>query len=191
MRAAAAAASGVSAPAGGRFHRGCAPHCRRRKVRSAPFPPAAKTAPAPLLLLSPPRGARRGPRIETSKRKCAAPGGKEKMFGGSGRIYASLLPPAGESWHFLVEVRDGNARPLGKSFGPGKYKDTSCADFRCRWPVVDESCSIGQGNSFCEHRAARSEAERAERGAGQMRPCTPTQDAPSATGRQCRLRRRE
>ena len=121
--------------------------------------------------------------FETSKRKCAAPGGKEKMFGGSGRIYASLLPPAGESWHFLVEVRDGNARPLGKSFGPGKYKDTSCADFRCRWPVVDESCSIGQGNSFCEHRAARSEAERAERGAGQMRSCTPTTSAPSATGR--------
>ena len=28
-------------------------------------------------------------------------------------------------------------------------------------------------------RAARSEAERAERGAGQMRPCTPTQDAPA------------
>ena len=37
------------------------PPLRRRKVRSAPFPPAAKTAPAPLLLLSPPRGARRGP----------------------------------------------------------------------------------------------------------------------------------
>ena len=55
------AATGDSAPAGGRFHGGCAPHCRRRKVRSAPFPPAAKTAPAPLRLLSPPRGARRGP----------------------------------------------------------------------------------------------------------------------------------
>ena len=56
-----AAASGDSAPAGGLVQRGCAPHCRRRKVRSAPFPPAAKTAPAPLRLLSPPRGARRGP----------------------------------------------------------------------------------------------------------------------------------
>ena len=54
------AASGDSAPAGGLVQRGCAPHCRRRKVRSAPFPPAAKTAPAPLRLLSPPRGARRG-----------------------------------------------------------------------------------------------------------------------------------
>ena len=43
-------------------HRGAPPHCRRRKVRSTPFPPAAKTAPAPLLL-SPPRGARRGPHI--------------------------------------------------------------------------------------------------------------------------------
>ena len=33
-------------------------------------------------------------------------------------------------------------------------------------------------------RGARSEAERAEREAGQMRPCTPTRSAPSATGRQ-------
>ena len=33
-------------------------------------------------------------------------------------------------------------------------------------------------------RAARSEAEHAEREAAQMRPCTPTPSAPSATGRQ-------
>ena len=39
-------------------------------------------------------------------------------------------------------------------------------------------------------RGARSEAERAEREAGQMRPCTPTIWAPSATGRQHRPRRR-
>ena len=52
--------------------------------------------------------------FETSKRKCAAPGGKEKMFGGSVCASADLLPPAGEGWHSLVEVRDGNVRPLGK-----------------------------------------------------------------------------
>ena len=57
--------------------------------------------------------------FETSKRKCAAPGGKEKMFGGSVCASADLLPPAGESWHFLVEVRDGNARPLGKPLARG------------------------------------------------------------------------
>ena len=39
---------------------------------------------------------------------------RKERFGGSGRIYASLLPPAGEGWHSLAEVRDGNARPLGK-----------------------------------------------------------------------------
>ena len=53
---------------------GCTPHCRRRKVRSAPFPPAAKTAPAPLLLLSPPRGARRGPLSVLPKEKWAVHG---------------------------------------------------------------------------------------------------------------------
>ena len=67
--------------------------------------------------------------FETSKRKpsrgtslapagqftfCAAPGGKEKCFGGSVCASADLLPPAGEGWLSLVEVRDGNARPLGK-----------------------------------------------------------------------------
>ena len=67
---------------------------------------------------------------------------------------------------------------------PGEVWDTSCFSFRCRWPVVDESCSKGQRNSFCEPRAARSEAERAEREAGQMRSCTPTPSVPSATGRQ-------
>ena len=71
------------------------PHCRR-KVRSTPFPPAAKTTFAPLhpkgtsaptswawaRLLSPPRGARRGPHIcsyqkenaprPVEKKKCLA-----------------------------------------------------------------------------------------------------------------------
>ena len=79
------AASGVSAPAGGIVHAGCAPHFL----------------------------------FETSKRKCAAPGGKEKMFGGSVCAGADLLPPAGDSWHSLVEVRDGNARPLGKPLARG------------------------------------------------------------------------
>ena len=39
---------------------------------------------------------------------------RKERLGGSGRIYASLLPPAGDGWHSLAEVRDGNARPLGK-----------------------------------------------------------------------------
>ena len=52
--------------------------------------------------------------FETSKRKCAAPGGKEKMFSGSVCASADLLPPAGEGWLSLAAVRDGNALPLGK-----------------------------------------------------------------------------
>ena len=80
------AATGDSAPAGGRFHGGCAPHCRRRKVRSAPFPPAAKTAPAPLLLLSPPRGARRGPLSVLPKEKRAVHGPKEKCVARCGAV---------------------------------------------------------------------------------------------------------
>ena len=86
------AASGDSAPAGGLVQRGCAPHCRRRKVRSAPFPPAAKTAPAPLLLLSPPRGARRGPFRSCPKRERAAPGVREKaLLAATLHVRAKLL----------------------------------------------------------------------------------------------------
>ena len=87
-----AAASGDSAPAGGLVQRGCAPHCRRRKVRSAPFPPAAKTAPAPLRLLSPPRGARRGPFRSCPKRERAAPGVREKaLLAATLHVRAKLL----------------------------------------------------------------------------------------------------
>ena len=86
------AASGDSAPAGGLVQRGCAPHCRRRKVRSAPFPPAAKTAPAPLRLLSPPRGARRGPFRSCPKRERAAPGVREKaLLAATLHVRAKLL----------------------------------------------------------------------------------------------------
>ena len=69
---------------------------------------------------------------------------------------------------------------------PGDVRDTRCADFRCRWPVVDESLRSGpmRASASTNARAARSEAERAEREAGQMRSCTPTTSAPSATGRQ-------
>ena len=76
-------------------------------------------------------------------------------------------------------------------FWPGEVRDTSSFSFRCRWPVVDESFSIGQGDkTSTPARAAHSEAERAEREAGQMRPCNPTTWAPSATGRQYRPGRR-
>ena len=58
---------------------------------------------------------------------------------------------------------------------PRDVRDTRCADFRCRWPVVDESLRSGpmKASASTTARAARSEAERAERESGQMRPCTP------------------
>ena len=57
--------------------------------------------------------------FETSKRKCAAPGGKEKMFGGSVCAGADLLPPAGEGRLSRAAVRDGNAPPLGNPLAWG------------------------------------------------------------------------
>ena len=60
-----------------------------------------------------------GPFWSCPKRECAAPGGKEKMFGGSVCASADLLPPAGEGWLSLAAVRDGNALPLGKPLARG------------------------------------------------------------------------
>ena len=150
---------------------GCTPHCRRRKVRSAPFPPAAKTAPAPLLLLSPPRGARRGPRIERSKRECAAPGGREKALRRVG-LRQRRPPAAGGGWLALPCRSQGRKRTaLGESLGPGRFRDTPAS-------------LSAAAHASAENQPARSDAERAKREAGQMRSCTPTTSAPSATGRQ-------
>ena len=63
---------------------------------------------------------------------------------------------------------------------PGEVWDTSSFSFRCRWPVVDESSSKEPTQQPLRvPRAARSEAERAEREAGQMRSCTPLTSAPA------------
>ncbi len=131
------AASGVSAPAGGIVHAGCAPHFL----------------------------------FETSKRKCAAPGGKEKMFGGSVCAGADLLPPAGEGWRSLAAVRDGNAPLLGK-------------------PPARGSQGYPQRLSPLPLTLLRRTASGSEKRSSSMRPCTPTPSAPSATGRQYRPRRR-
>ena len=88
-----------------------APPCRRRKVRSAPFPCAAKTAPTPLhpkgtsaptpwawaLLLSPPCGARRDPLSVLPKEKRAVHGPKRKAPGCALVQWPSALKGGGES----------------------------------------------------------------------------------------------
>ena len=103
---------------------------RRRKVRSALFPPAAKTAPAPLLLLSPPRGARRGPLSVLPKEKWAVHGPKRKVCGAlrcsgpprgggrrigasadlarpSGTLYSSAISPTAVPWREYQPCRGG------------------------------------------------------------------------------------
>ena len=115
--------------------------------------------------------------FETSKRKCAAPGGKENMFGGSACAGAALLPPAGEGWQSLAAVRDGNAPPLGK---PPARGGTG----------IPPAPLPAAAHAPAKNQAAPSEAEGAEREAGRMHPCTLTLSAPSATGQQSRPRRR-
>ena len=168
-----------------------APPCRRRKVRSAPFPCTAKTAPAPLhpkgtsaptpwawaLLLSPPCGARRDPLSVLPKEKRAVHGPKRKapgcalvqwpsaLKGGrrigacsdldwpSGTLCSSAIPVAAVPWR-MAPTSSG-----GLSHGAASLFATAHAP--------------------AKNPAARSAAERAEREADQMRPCTPLTFAPA------------
>ena len=85
----------------------------------APPLPTAKTAPAPLLLLSPPCGARRGPRIETSKKMRRARW-KRKNVRRVG-LRQRRPPAAGEGWLAVPRGSQRRKRPaLGETSGPGK-----------------------------------------------------------------------
>ena len=54
---------------------------------------------------------------------------KKKCFGGSVRMDADLLPPAGDGWHSRA-ASQGRKRPaLGEFFG---HRDTLCFSFRYR-----------------------------------------------------------
>ena len=137
------------------------------------------------------------------------------MFGGSVCAGADLLPPAGESWHSLVEVRDGNALPLGNPLARGglgyilrlfslplvqwlmgllQRADEGIGPYGTRkasgYSVGADALIRPPVQAATTAQAARSEAERAEREAAQMRPCTPLTSAPSATGRQLQTCRR-
>ena len=91
----------------------------------------------------------------------------------SGTLSSSAVPVVADPWRM--------ARKLS-----GWLSHCLCASFRCRWPGGQRE-SVQRADALIDPpvqapttaRGVRSEAERAERGAGQMRPCTPAQDAPA------------
>ena len=122
--------------------------------------------------------------FETSKRKCAAPGGKEKM---SRRVGLRRRRPPAAGGGRLAIPRGGQRRKrpaLGETFSPGKSGIHAALIFAAAGRWLMKVSSRANAIVSTTARAARSEAERAEREAGQMRSCTPTTSAPSATGRQ-------
>ena len=101
-------------------------------------------------------------------------------------------PPAAGGGRLAVPCGgQGRKRPaLGDTFGPGKFGIHAAPIFAAagRWSMKASAWASATPSTTA--RGARSEAERAEREAGQMRLCTPTIWAPSATGRQYRPGRR-
>ena len=103
------------------------------------------------------------------KRECAAPGGREKALRRGG-LRQRRPPAAGGGWLALPCRSQGRKRTaLGESLGPGRFRDTPAS-------------LSAAAHASAENQPARSDAERAKREAGQMRSCTPTTSAPSATG---------
>ena len=99
------------------------------------------------------------------------PLGKLPVRGGLGYILRRFSLPLARWLMGLLQRADEDIGPYGNA---ESHSPAVGADALIRPPV--QAAATAQ--------AARSEAERAEREAGQMRSCTPTQDAPSATGQQ-------
>ena len=57
--------------------------------------------------------------LKHQKENAPRPVEEKKCSGGSVRILADLLPPAGDGWPSRAAVRDGNAPPLGKPSARG------------------------------------------------------------------------
>ena len=128
----------------------CGENCARSLA--PPLPTARGAAGAPLGL---------------AKRETGRARSKEKKrYGGSVCTSADLLPPAGDGWRSRAVVRDGNALPLGwlLAWGGQGYilrffsltLAAPCGSW-CNGPMRVSAPTIA--------REARSEAERAERGA--------------------------
>ena len=98
--------------------------------------------------------------FETSKRKCAAPGGKEKMFRRVG-LRRRRPPAAGGGWLALPCRSQGRKRPtLGETFGPGKFGIHPASLFAAAGPVVNGSFSSGPMRASASTTAGERVAKR-------------------------------
>ena len=82
----------------------------------------------------------------------------------SGTLYSSAISPTAVPWRIVRRSSGWSSHGAASLFAAA-----SC-------PARELPIKASAPTTA---RAARSEAERAERGAGQMRPCTPTQDVPA------------
>ena len=158
--------------------------CRWRQCRGGYRPPGEMRA-AGLGGLAPARGLfPQGMRPPFSfwscpKRECAAPGGREKAHRRVG-LRRRRPPAAGGGWLALPCRSQGRKRPtLGETFGPGKFGIHPAPLFAAAGRLLMKAAAWANTTAPTPAGGARSEAERAERGAGQMRSCNPLTSAPA------------
>ena len=117
--------------------------------------------------------------LEAPKRECAAPGGREKAHRRVG-LRRRRPPAAGGGWLALPCRSQGRKRPtLGETFGPGKFGIHPAPLFAAAGRLLMKAAAWANTTAPTPAVGARSEAERAERGAGQMRSCNPLTSAPA------------
>ena len=125
-----------------------------------------------------------------AKRERAVDGPREKTPRRVG-LRKRSPPAAGGGW--LAVPRGSQRRKraaLGVTFGLGRSGIHPAPLFAAAGPVVDESLRNGpmRASAPMTARAAHSEAERAEREAGQMRSCNPIFVGTRAAGIRCQVR---
>ena len=138
------AATGDSAPAGGRFHGGCAPHCVVAKSAQLRFRLRRKLRPLPCSSFPHRAGRGGGPFWSCPKRECAAPGGREKgACARSGAV--ALRARRGSAYRCLLRfgLAFGHAIPFCEVDAAvpwrivprslGVVVALNCFSFRCRW----------------------------------------------------------
>ena len=111
-----------------------------------------------------------------AKRERAVDGPREKTPRRVGP-HICVPPAAGGGWLAVPCRSQGRKRPaLGETSGPGKSGIHPAPLFAAAGRWLMRVAAWANATTSTPARAARSEAERAEREAGQMRPCTPTQE---------------
>ena len=137
---------GTFAPAGTLSMRDASPIASSQSSLSSVFAYGENCARSLAPPLPTARGAAGAPHREIKKRMRRARWKRKSASAGRSAPVRTSCRRRGMAGSPLRQSETETLGPWG-NLQPGEVGDTCCFSFRCRWPVVDESLSIGQCNS--------------------------------------------